>query len=161
MNSNLDLNPQIVEAAPSLAYLTTVVFAESYILFNKFQSLHWNYTGPDFYHKHLLFERIYGNIYGTLDSIAEAIRSMDSVVHTSFDAISSLSKISCCDSEDTSLKYKSLETLIEDIDIIRASIRAMAAQANVERNQAVLNMAGDLDQNIYANAYYLISSHLK
>jgi DNA-binding ferritin-like protein len=96
-----------------------------------------------------------------LDSIAEAIRSMDSVVHTSFDAITSLSKISCCDSEDTSLKYKSLETLIEDIDTIRGSIRAMAAQANVERNQAVLNMAGDLDQNTYGVAYYLLSSHLK
>ena len=34
MNNTFDLNPDVEQSLP---YLTTVVFAESYILFNKFQ----------------------------------------------------------------------------------------------------------------------------
>ncbi len=63
-----DLTLQTDEVYESLAYKLSVVFANSYTLFIKLQSSHWNFIGSDFYSKHLLFERIYTEIYGTLET---------------------------------------------------------------------------------------------
>ena len=37
---------------------------------------HWNVEGQDFSQYHLLFEEIYGDVYGSIDPIAENIRKL-------------------------------------------------------------------------------------
>jgi starvation-inducible DNA-binding protein len=37
---------------------------------------HWNVTGPDFYHFHLLFERLYETFAEKFDTMAEQIRGL-------------------------------------------------------------------------------------
>ena len=154
---------QISEAIEqnSVKYLLSVLFAESYVLMLKFQSSHWNYTGIDFYAKHLLFERIYTNIYNSLDRIAEALRSIDTMAPASFCEMGYLSKIDCSVSTDPTFKLDRLNVLLTDISIIKQTISNLNAAAQLERNQGVMNICGDIDENIYANAYYLLSSHLK
>lgn len=144
----------------TLPYLLSVVFAESYILLTKLQSSHWNYTGPDFYQKHLLFERLYGSVYDTLDRVAENIRGLDSIVPVSLYSLLTLSKIQTVQDDDPSFIMDRLYVLIDDISTIRSSIASLASMANQQNKQFILNLCGDLDE-IYGTHYYLISSHLK
>ena len=36
---------------------------------------HWNVRGPNFYEAHLLFDRVYGDLAGEMDSIVEQLRA--------------------------------------------------------------------------------------
>jgi len=51
-----------------------IAFASEYAFALKAQNFHWNTEGPDFYEFHLLFERIYDEVYGSIDNFAENIR---------------------------------------------------------------------------------------
>ena len=48
-----------------------VAFASEYAFALKSQNFHWNVEGNDFYELHLLFERIYDEVYGSIDNFAE------------------------------------------------------------------------------------------
>jgi DNA-binding ferritin-like protein len=156
-NPSLELRQDVVLTLP---YLLSVVFAESYILLTKLQSSHWNYTGPDFYQKHLLFERLYGETYNTLDRVAENIRSLDSITPVSIVSLITLSKIQSLQDDDPMFVADRLYVLINDIYTIRQSIADLATAANQQNKQFILNLCGDLDE-MYGSFYYLISSHLK
>jgi starvation-inducible DNA-binding protein len=51
-----------------------IAFASEYAFALKSQNFHWNTEGPDFYEFHLLFKRIYDEVYGSIDDFAENIR---------------------------------------------------------------------------------------
>lgn len=153
----LELKEGLTENLP---YLLSVVFSETYILTNKLQSCHWNYTGPDFYQKHLLFERLYTDLYSTLDRTAENIRSLDVIVPASLDSLLTLSKVKSIRDDALEFINTRLETLLIDINIIRGSIGALSIVATKENKQFILNLCGDLDE-LLGTFYYLISSHLK
>lgn len=156
-NPSLQLRQDVILTLP---YLLSVVFAESYILLTKLQSSHWNYTGPDFYQKHILFERLYGETYSTLDRIAEGIRSLDSITPVSLYSLITLSKIQSLQDDDPNFVNDRLYVLIQDIATIRESIATLSVEATKQNRQFLLNLCGDLDE-MYGSFYYLISSHLK
>jgi starvation-inducible DNA-binding protein len=58
--------------AESLAKL----LADTYVLFTKTQSFHWNVTGPHFFGLHAAFEKQYTELVEALDEIAERIRAL-------------------------------------------------------------------------------------
>jgi DNA-binding ferritin-like protein len=45
-------------------------FASEYAFALKAQNFHWNTEGASFYQLHLLFERIYDEVYGVVDQFA-------------------------------------------------------------------------------------------
>ena len=49
-------------------------FASEYAYLIKAQNFHWNVTGREFYQDHLLFQRIYEEVEGSLDTFAENLR---------------------------------------------------------------------------------------
>jgi DNA-binding ferritin-like protein len=52
-----------------LKEVLAVLRAQSWLL----QTLHWRVHGKDFYELHLLFERLYGNLGGEIDALAEKL----------------------------------------------------------------------------------------
>ncbi len=50
--------------------------ADSFVLYFKTHSFHWNVTGPHFKTLHTLFEEQYTEIWGALDVIAERMRAI-------------------------------------------------------------------------------------
>ncbi|MDR1310518.1 MAG: DNA starvation/stationary phase protection protein [Burkholderiaceae bacterium] len=52
------------------------VLTESFVLYLKTHSYHWNVTGPMFRTLHILFEEQYTELWAALDEIAERIRSL-------------------------------------------------------------------------------------
>jgi starvation-inducible DNA-binding protein len=52
------------------------VLADTYALYQKSHSYHWNVTGPRFRSLHLMFAEHYNALWTALDEIAERIRSL-------------------------------------------------------------------------------------
>ncbi|MFT3823598.1 MAG: DNA starvation/stationary phase protection protein [Chitinophagaceae bacterium] len=59
-----------------VATILSKVLADEYVLYTKTRNAHWNVEGPDFYSKHIFFEKQFGEIDEFIDSVAERIRSL-------------------------------------------------------------------------------------
>lgn len=52
------------------------VLADTYTLYQKTHSYHWNVTGPRFSQLHTMFETQYNELWAALDDLAERIRAL-------------------------------------------------------------------------------------
>ena len=60
-----------------LVELMNKALADTFVMYLKAQSFHWNVEGADFYEYHGLFGTIYNEVYGAVDPMAEQIRALD------------------------------------------------------------------------------------
>ena len=79
------------------------VLADTYMLYLKTHSYHWNVTGPSFRNLHLMFEEQYREMWAALDEMAERIRSLGVYAPTSSKHMAELSKIDSA--EDTPTRW--------------------------------------------------------
>ena len=75
------------------------VLADTYTLYLKTHSYHWNVTGPRFRSLHLMFEEQYREMWAALDEMAERIRSLGVFAPTSSKHMGELASIESA--EDT------------------------------------------------------------
>lgn len=68
-------------------------FASEYAFAIKAQNFHWNVEGPLFAQLHELFDRIYTEVYGSIDTFAEQLRALDIYTPASLQKFSMLTKI--------------------------------------------------------------------
>lgn len=71
-----------------------VVLASTFAFYLKAHNFHWNVEGPDFPQYHSLFETVYSDAWGAVDSIAEHIRALRSYAPGSLARFSELSVVS-------------------------------------------------------------------
>lgn len=64
------------EARKVSADALRTLLAETYALYSKTHSYHWNVTGPRFQALHTMFETQYNELWLALDEIAERIRAL-------------------------------------------------------------------------------------
>src|SRR3954464_4175624 len=69
------------------------LLADTYTLYLKTHSFHWNVTGPMFNTLHLMFETQYTELAQAVDQIAERIRALGHRAPGSYRAFSRLSSI--------------------------------------------------------------------
>lgn len=69
------------------------VLADTMSMYQKAHQFHWNVEGPDFYQYHQLFQRIYEEVYGAVDSIGEHIRALDSYAPFGYGRLAELTSI--------------------------------------------------------------------
>ena len=74
-----------------LALKTT--FASEYAFAIKAQNFHWNVEGPLFVQLHDLFDRIYTEVYGSIDTFAEELRALQIYAPASLSKFSMLTKV--------------------------------------------------------------------
>lgn len=67
--------------------------ADTFVMYMKAHSYHWNVTGPDFPQYHDFFGKLYEELHGCIDDLAEQIRALDSFAPASLSRIIELSKI--------------------------------------------------------------------
>jgi starvation-inducible DNA-binding protein len=70
-----------------------IAFASQFNFYLKAAFFHWNVEGINFQELHSLFERIYVEVYGTVDEFAEKIRSLGAYAPASNSRFSVLSQI--------------------------------------------------------------------
>ena len=69
-----------------------IAFASEYAFAIKAQNFHWNVEGPLFVQLHDLFERIYTEVYGSIDTFAEELRALQIYTPASLSKFSMLTK---------------------------------------------------------------------
>jgi starvation-inducible DNA-binding protein len=69
------------------------LLADTYTLYLKTQSFHWNVTGPMFRALHEMFEEQYTELAGAVDEVAERIRALGHEAPGSFSAFMKLTSI--------------------------------------------------------------------
>lgn len=61
-----------------------IVLANTYVMYYKAQTYHWNVEGPNFNDYHQFFGALYDEVYGAIDPIAERIRIVNGYAPISF-----------------------------------------------------------------------------
>jgi starvation-inducible DNA-binding protein len=69
------------------------LLADTYALYVKTQSFHWNVTGPMFRALHEMFDEQYHELANSLDEIAERIRALGQIAPGSFSQFSKLTSV--------------------------------------------------------------------
>ncbi len=70
-----------------------VAFASTFSFYLKAHNFHWNVEGVHFTQLHDLFGKIYEEVYGSIDTFAEQIRSQGTYVPASYQRFSMLTQI--------------------------------------------------------------------
>ena len=68
-------------------------FATEFAFYLKAANFHWNVEGSDFYEFHLIFERIYTEVYDSIDDFAEELRSTRIYTPASLAVLDALSMV--------------------------------------------------------------------
>lgn len=76
-----------------LQQLAKIAFASEFSFALKAQNYHWNVEGSDFLEYHKLFEKIYSEVYGSIDTFAENIRKLKTYTPASLSRFNMLSRV--------------------------------------------------------------------
>jgi starvation-inducible DNA-binding protein len=134
------------------------LMATSFSFYLKTANYHWNIEGDDFISYHPWLGDVYGNVYGTIDRLAEYIRTLQAYAPASLTRFSELSRI--VDQIEVVQPMVLFEQLLGDNQIIIDLLNATFDTATKERQQGIANyMAERLD---YHNKLaWMIRSTLK
>lgn len=94
------------------------ILADTFILYFKVHSFHWNVEGKDFVSLHAFFETIYNELWTSIDEIAERVRISGAYAPKSLSEMTSGAKIkestgNYSDKEMLSILAKDLESVID------------------------------------------------
>lgn len=70
-----------------------IVLADTFMVYYKTHTFHWNVVGPTFRSLHLLFEEQYNELWASTDELAERIRALDNYAPLSFKELQKISTI--------------------------------------------------------------------
>jgi starvation-inducible DNA-binding protein len=103
------------------------VLADTYLLYLKTQSFHWNVTGPQFGELHQMFETQYMDLAAAVDELAERLRAIGQIAPGSFAQFRKLSKIA--EAEDVPEADHMIEVLTADHGHVVRRMREVLALA--------------------------------
>jgi starvation-inducible DNA-binding protein len=115
--------------------------ANTFAFYLKTHGFHWNVEGPNFPQYHALFERIYDEVYNSVDQWAEEIRAMDAYAPASFARYSELTDLE--DEIKILDAHGMLERLYEDNQIVLNSIEAAYELAETQHAHGVSNFLAE------------------
>jgi starvation-inducible DNA-binding protein len=138
-----------------LALGLSKLLADSYMLYLKTHSFHWNVTGPLFNTLRLIFESQYAELSIAVDLIAERIRALDLPVPGSFQQFSILSTVL----EETGAPSAKdmLRQLMDDQALVANTARSVFELANAANDHASTNLLTQRIQSHEKNAWTLRS----
>jgi starvation-inducible DNA-binding protein len=132
-----------------------IVLADISTLVVKSRNFHWNVSGTNFYHLHLLFERIYSNLVDDPDELAEHTRYYNYSIPATQKAFISLSNIK--ELEIIPEPYNMATILAKDFLILRDDLNKANEIATKLNLQSTVNLISGLLQKYQSLAYLLAS----
>ncbi|PWF62881.1 DNA starvation/stationary phase protection protein [Shewanella sp. BC20] len=131
------------------------LLADSYSLYLKTHSFHWNVTGPMFTSLHLLFEQQYTELALAVDLIAERVRALGVRALGSYSAYAKLTEIR--EDQGVTKAETMIRELLSDQEVVIRNARALyplVSQANDEATADLLTQRIQLHEK---NAWMLRS----
>ena len=133
-------------------------FASEYAFALKAQNFHWNTEGPLFYQHHLLFERIYDEVYGSIDKFAEELRALQIYAPASYSKFSMLSQIQ--DENSVPEFQDMLRELLADSDKMANMFKIVFAMAEDAGDHGLSNFFADR-QDAHKKHSWMLRASLK
>ena len=118
-----------------------IVLADTFTMYLKTHSFHWNVIGPNFPQYHDFFGDLYGELHGAVDPIAEQIRAVNSFAPSSLDRIKELTRIEESDTIPTAERM--FQILINDNNIILDALKQAYDLADKEGELGLANFLQD------------------
>lgn len=120
-----------------LADTLRTTLADVFVVYFKSHSFHWNVEGPDFAQYHSFIGDFYNDLWGSVDTIAELIRTLDVYAPVSLARLMSYSQI---EEADTIPDAKSmLMTMKRDNDRILAQLLKAYNEAEADGEIGISN----------------------
>jgi starvation-inducible DNA-binding protein len=133
-------------------------FASHFALYLKAHGFHWNLVGSDFYQYHGLFEAIYSEIYGSIDTFAEELRALDEYAPASLSQMLALTKIT---DENAVLDIRSMANeLYNDCENMAALCSDAFDLAEMNHDHGLSNFLADR-QDAFKKHCWMLRSSLK
>lgn len=134
------------------------LLADSYTLYLKTHSYHWNVTGPMFTTLHTLFETQYTELALAVDEIAERIRALGAPAPGSFSQFMERSTVK----EDTGVPSATemIRHLVHDHETVVAAAREAARIAG-EAGDDASNDLGVRRIDVHEKNAWMLRSHLE
>jgi len=134
------------------------VLADSFLLYAKTHSYHWNVTGPQFSSLHALFEEQYNEVWTAVDEIAERIRILGYPAPASYGAMAALATVE--ESETLPDAKGMLTDLVAANEAVMKTIRKVLPTVEEGGDEATLDlMVGRL--TAHEKAAWMLRSHLE
>jgi starvation-inducible DNA-binding protein len=118
-----------------------IALADTFAMYIKAHSFHWNVTGPDFAMYHDFFGELYEEIYGAVDPIAELIRTTGEYAPGNFTRFAELSTIN--EQNGVPSAEMMLEELLQDNYKVINSLTDAYETAEDERKFGISNFIQD------------------
>ncbi|WP_250624089.1 Dps family protein [Pinirhizobacter soli] len=114
------------------------LLADTYSLYLKTHSFHWNVTGPQFNSLHAMFEVQYNELWLAADEVAERIRTLDVVAPGSY---SKFAKLTSIKEEPDVPEWKDMVAqLVEGHEIAAATARDSIKAADAGGDEGTADM---------------------
>lgn len=133
-------------------------FASEYAFALKAQNFHWNAEGASFYQLHLLFERIYDEVYGVVDKFAEELRALQVYAPASLAKFSMLSKVE--DENSVPQERDMVEELLVDSEKMANMFKIVFTMAENAGDHGLSNFFADR-QDAHKKHSWMLRSMLK
>ena len=133
-------------------------FASEYAFALKAQNFHWNVEGPLFTQLHGLFDTIYTEVYGSIDTFAEQLRALQIYTPASLAKFSMLSKV---EDENEILEFQAmLQELLADSDRMAEIFRITFGMAEQNGDHGLSNFLADR-QDAHKKHSWMLRASLK
>jgi len=132
--------------------------ADSFMFYYKTQQSHWNVEGILFAQFHDLFGKIYEEVYGSIDTLAEELRALDAYAPMSTVALRELSGI-----EEEAVVRDARDmaaVLLEDISTVLKSLEMAYHFAELEHQHGLSNILAER-QDAFKKHRWMLRSTLK
>jgi starvation-inducible DNA-binding protein len=127
--------------------------ADTFVLYFKAHSYHWNIEGSDFAQYHDFIGDFYADVFASVDSIAELIRTMDAYAPTSLARIQALTQME--EEENIPSAREMLTRLRQDNDKYLAQLVKTYNEAETASEFGVSNHIQDRIQSHEKHAWML------
>ena len=133
-------------------------FASEYAFAIKAQNFHWNVEGPLFVQLHELFERIYTEVYGSIDTFAEQLRALQVYAPASLQKFSMLTQVK--DENEVPDFQGMLRELLDDSDRMANIFRITFDMAEHNGDHGLSNFLADR-QDAHKKHSWMLRASLK
>lgn len=114
------------------------VLADTFVLYFKTHSFHWNVEGHDFHTLHTLFEEQYTELWTVSDEIAERLRALGAYAPDNFASILKTANLS--ETGQTPSADEMVKILLSDHEAIVGTLKAALKAAQDEDDEVTADL---------------------
>jgi starvation-inducible DNA-binding protein len=137
-----------------------VLLANTYVLYFKIHSFHWNIEGIHFTQYHDFLGNVYQDVYGSIDPIAEFLRKLDDYAPKSLDEMFKYKTLNEETTQTDDIRAIMLKLLADNEEVI-ASLNKVFALATAANKQGIANFVADRIDAHEKHSWFLRASAKK